>query len=415
MTQTYSSIKEAGVSPTRNLLWNPGQYTTSQQNGVFYTDASFNGTSGSVDKKCFANLGWNAASLGGVGSLEVSNFSDATTPNVVTNYSQQRVTISSFANAASDYIMYCTAFRAVDLKAEDPNFGTSLASPITLSFWIKSAVTGTFIVELSSQRMTRQADPRKYYRNSQSYTISSADTWEYKTVTFPAFTTEAGYETIDPLEGPQPPNYQFKDLYFALNFWFAAGTNYTSGTLNSANWTFTDDDTTRAVGQTNVTSGNIFIAAPQLEASPLASVFSVAPHKDLKNVFRAISKTPVRGGITLTGDASLTEKSHVLHPYGYWGGSTHNLSYLQTGKYFFNVDLNLADKDNMGSNRMYAADSGASSSIQVEADYADLEGYIRIDKSPSFDPGENRAQTLAFLDRGMTMSSIRFFEANNID
>ena len=174
MTQTYSSIKEAGVSPTRNLLWNPGQYTTSQQNGVFYTDASFNGTSGSVDKKCFANLGWNAASLGGVGSLEVSNFSDATTPNVVTNYSQQRVTISSFANAASDYIMYCTAFRAVDLKAEDPNFGTSLASPITLSFWIKSAVTGTFIVELSSQRMTRQADPRKYYRNSQSYTISSS-------------------------------------------------------------------------------------------------------------------------------------------------------------------------------------------------------------------------------------------------
>ena len=37
MAQTYSSIKEAGVSPTRNLLWNPSQWDQSLWEDTSYS------------------------------------------------------------------------------------------------------------------------------------------------------------------------------------------------------------------------------------------------------------------------------------------------------------------------------------------------------------------------------------------
>jgi hypothetical protein len=59
------------------------------------------------------------------------------------------------------------------------NWGTSDAKSITLSFWVKSNVTGSHQFWCST--VSNTAD---YYFTS--YTISSADTWEYKTITIPA-------------------------------------------------------------------------------------------------------------------------------------------------------------------------------------------------------------------------------------
>jgi hypothetical protein len=56
--------------------------------------------------------------------------------------------------------------------------GTSSAESTTLSFWVKSNKTGTYICEL------RDIDNNRTI--SQSYTISSANTWEKKTITFAA-------------------------------------------------------------------------------------------------------------------------------------------------------------------------------------------------------------------------------------
>ena len=61
--------------------------------------------------------------------------------------------------------------------------GTSSAESLTLSFWVKATKTGTNIVELWDSDNTRQI--------SQSYTISSSDTWEKKTLTFAGDTTGA--------------------------------------------------------------------------------------------------------------------------------------------------------------------------------------------------------------------------------
>ncbi len=54
-------------------------------------------------------------------------------------------------------------------------WGTSAAQTVTLSFWVRSSVTGTFAGSFQNS-----AGDRVY---PYTYTISSADTWEYKQVT----------------------------------------------------------------------------------------------------------------------------------------------------------------------------------------------------------------------------------------
>ena len=134
--------------------------------------------------------------------------------------------------------------------------GTSSAESLTLSFWVKSNKTGTYIAELFDGDNTRQA--------SQSYTISSANTWEKKTLTYAGDTTGAfGNDNGNSL---------------SLNFWLVAGTNFTSGTLQTS---FTSNtNANRAVGQVNLadsTSNEWYITGIQLEAGSVASDFEFLP------------------------------------------------------------------------------------------------------------------------------------------
>lgn len=57
----------------------------------------------------------------------------------------------------------------------DLGWGTANAKTITLSFWVKSSLTGTFAGSIDNN-----AGDRSYVFN---YTISAANTWEYKTIT----------------------------------------------------------------------------------------------------------------------------------------------------------------------------------------------------------------------------------------
>ena len=134
--------------------------------------------------------------------------------------------------------------------------GTSSAESTTLSFWIKATKTGTNIVELFDLDNSRQI--------SKSYTVSSSDTWEKKTITFAGDTSGAfGNDNAASLQ---------------LDFFFGAGSNYTSGTLNTS-WN-SNTTANRAVGQVNHadnTSNNIYITGVQLEAGTTASDFEFLP------------------------------------------------------------------------------------------------------------------------------------------
>jgi len=135
--------------------------------------------------------------------------------------------------------------------------GTSNAESVTLSFWVKSNKTGTYIAEIYDNDNTRQI--------SKSYTIASADTWEKKTLTFAGDTT--GTLGND------------NDTSLLVNLWLVAGTDLTSGTLNTSWASVTAAN--RAVGQVNLadnTANYINITGCQLEVNDSASDFEFVPY-----------------------------------------------------------------------------------------------------------------------------------------
>ena len=154
------------------------------------------------------------------------------------------------------------SYMRIDQRLEGQNLqylkkGTSNAESLTLSFWVKSNKTGTYICEVYDQDNTRQI--------SKSYTISSASTWEKKTITFAGDTTG----TLD------NDNARSLDVYF----WLAVGTDYSSGTLNTSWNSVTTAN--RVVGQVNLadsTSNEWYITGVQLEAGEVASDFEFLPH-----------------------------------------------------------------------------------------------------------------------------------------
>ena len=134
--------------------------------------------------------------------------------------------------------------------------GTSSAESTTMSFWVKSNKTGTYICELRDNDNSRQI--------SNSYTISSADTWEKKEITFAGDTTGA----FD--------NDNAKSL--EIEFWLGAGTDYTSGSL-ATSWA-SATNANKAVGQVNLadsTSNEWYITGVQLEVGTAASDFEFLP------------------------------------------------------------------------------------------------------------------------------------------
>lgn len=138
--------------------------------------------------------------------------------------------------------------------------GTTNAESVTVSFWVKSNLIGTYICELDDIQNSRQV--------SKSYTINVINTWEYKTLTFPADTT--GTFTND------------NSARFQIAFWLVAGGNFTSGTLNSSAWaSYTSGN--RAVGQVNFANANtnsFWITGIQMEIGSIANPYQYKSYSE---------------------------------------------------------------------------------------------------------------------------------------
>jgi hypothetical protein len=135
--------------------------------------------------------------------------------------------------------------------------GTSGAKKLTLSFWVKSNKTGTYIAELYDEDNTRQI--------SQSYTIDTASTWEKKELVFDGDTV-SGFDNDNAYS-------------LAVVLWLGAGTDFTSGTLNTSWASVTAAN--RAVGQVNLadsTSNEWYVTGIQLEVGSTASGFEFEPY-----------------------------------------------------------------------------------------------------------------------------------------
>mgnify|MGYP003110711874 CR=1 FL=1 len=191
-----------------------------------------------------------------MGAWTISQSTDVPTGQGFANSMKWDCTTADASPAADDNIQLQQRFEGQNLQYLKK--GTSSAESTTLSFWVKSNKTGTYICEL------RDKDNSNRHINK-SYTISSADTWEKKTITFAGDTT--GTLTND------------NSTSIDLNFWLGAGSTYTSGSLQTSWGASTSAN--RAVGQVNLadsTSNEWYITGVQLEAGTTASDFEFLPH-----------------------------------------------------------------------------------------------------------------------------------------
>lgn len=141
--------------------------------------------------------------------------------------------------------------------------GTPSAKKLTLSFWVKSNKTGTYNCQFQEDSNNRNV--------SAPYTINSSDTWEKKTITFPADTTG----TID------------NDNTSGLNlrFWLGAGGAYNNSQFDSPSqdtWVSSSGNFNDANDNVNLADsiGNEwYLTGVQLEVGDVATGFEFEPYE----------------------------------------------------------------------------------------------------------------------------------------
>ena len=160
---------------------------------------------------------------------------------------------------ADEYVYVTQIIEAQNLQLLQ--YGNSNAQPITLSFYVKSSITGTFAVGFYKEDSTGRMF-------NKTYTINSANTWEKKTLTFAGDTSGGGID-----------NNNGRGLY--LSWHLSAGSTWTgggstSGWVDYANNRWADGQATNAIMTT--ASATWQLAQCQLEIGDVATAFE---HEDI--------------------------------------------------------------------------------------------------------------------------------------
>jgi len=154
---------------------------------------------------------------------------------------------SAYSVLSSDYFSIQQIVEGLNIT--DFAWGTVSASSVTLSFWVRSSLTGTFGGVLKNAGGTRSYPF--------SYTISSANTWEQKFITVPGDTTGTWLTT--------------NDQGILVNFGLGTGSTYTAaaGAWTAANIV----QPTGSVSVVGTNGATFYITGVQLEKGSAASAF----------------------------------------------------------------------------------------------------------------------------------------------
>jgi len=207
----------------------------------------------------------------------------AVTPPVgFTNYAGI-TSLSSYSVTSSDYNIFRQIIEGFNV--DDLDWGTANAKTVTISFWVRSSLTGTFGGSLQNS-----AQNRNY---PFTYTISVANTWEQKTITVAGDTSGTWLTT--------------NGYGVTLNFGLGMGSTY-SGTAGawSANTYYSATGATSVVGTNGAT---FYITGVQLEVGTSATPFERRLYnQELANCQRYAQSA----GGGFTGRVSTTTLSDML-------------------------------------------------------------------------------------------------------
>ena len=179
------------------------------------------------------------------------NAGSVTPPSGYTNY-LGITSLSSFSVSAGDYFRIMQPIEGFNVS--DFSFGTASALPITLSFWVRASITGTYGGAISNASQARGY--------AFTYSVSSSNTWEQKTITIPG-DTSGTWLTNNGV-----------GIYLIIGLGAGSTFSAASGSWITQNYINTATGATSVVGTNGAT---FYITGVQLEAGSTATEFERRP------------------------------------------------------------------------------------------------------------------------------------------
>ena len=237
--ETLQDARDLVSAGRKNLIINGAMQVAQRATQVTSVTAS------GVPQTCDRFHVW----IGTLGTWTIDQSTDA--PDGFSSSLKVTCTTADASPTGNDYAYFSHRIEGQNLQ--HLNYGSSAARQLTLSFWVKSNKTGNSTVVLLQRDNSNKL-------LSLEYTVSSANTWEYKTISIPADTS--GLINND------------NGLGLELEFPFNTGPGYSGGTHQTTWNTYNSSNRyVSTLGVGGATSDYFAITGVQLEVGRNATEF----------------------------------------------------------------------------------------------------------------------------------------------
>ena len=275
-----ATASEAGNLSKRNMLVN-GNMAVSQRNGTSAVTVSASAGAYTLDRwQLYTNSG----------NYSVQQITETALPSGFLHAT--KITVSSVGNTSGsgNGVHFEQKIEADNIRHLNWGGGNaSTPATCTLSFWVKSSVTGTYSVHFGN-------DNDRFYVST--YAISSADTWEKKTITLTG-ATDGTWNT---------GNGRGLEIVWSL----LQGSGGTTSSLNQ--WITAEDFASSSTTQWGTNSGaTFFLTGVQFELGEVATPFEHESFGDnlarCQRYYFQVGKYPSSSGYGILGTFAAADTS----------------------------------------------------------------------------------------------------------